>query len=113
MLRAQVVPFGNLDLRVTIAGLPRFIALRRTDNPAFVLSFALGMNLLVVLLFILGAVFLHSHEAARSRHLLAAEQHQRKLTEAAREAHEKTIAYACHQLRCATVARVRAVFERA
>jgi hypothetical protein len=32
--------------------------------------------------------------------LLAAEQHQRRLMETAKDAHEKTIAYACHQLRC-------------
>jgi Na+-transporting methylmalonyl-CoA/oxaloacetate decarboxylase gamma subunit len=95
----QTVFLGDLRMRVTIAGLPRFESSRRTDNPLYVLSFALGMNVMLVLLFVLASVYLHVQESVRRRMLMAAEQHQRKLTEAAREAHEKTIAYACHQLR--------------
>ncbi len=97
--RLQIVMFGSLRLRVTIAALSSFVSSRRSDNPLYVLSFALGMNVMLVLLFVLASVYLHVQEALKTRMLMAAEQHQRKLTEAAREAHEKTIAYACHQLR--------------
>jgi hypothetical protein len=96
----QTLTLGTLRLRVTIAGLPRFVAARRTDNPYYVLSFALAMNVLLVVLFVLASIYLHSQQAARAKQLMAAEHHQRKLAETAREAHEKTIAYACHQLRC-------------
>ncbi len=99
----QTLSVHDLTLRVTIAALPRFIESRRTDNPIYVLSFALAMNLLLVLLFVVITVYMHSQQSSREQMLLAAEQHQRRLMEAAKDAHEKTIAYACHQLRCVTV----------
>ncbi len=82
-----------------VVALPRFTESRRTHNPAYVFSFALAMILLLVALFLVVAVYMHLHQAARSRQLLAASQHQRKLMQIAKDAHEKTIAYACHQLR--------------
>jgi hypothetical protein len=91
---------GSLPLRMTIAALPNFIRSRRSDNPVYVLAFALGTNIAVILLFVLASVYWRKDALARERLLLAAEQHQRRLMETAKDAHEKTIAYACHQLRC-------------
>jgi hypothetical protein len=95
----QSVRIGNMDVRATMAAMPRFVSSRRTDNPTFVFVFMLGANVLLVLLFVVAAVHMHGREPQRAAAALQAEQQRLKLTEAAREAHEKTIAYACHQLR--------------
>jgi hypothetical protein len=100
----QTISIANLRIRVTIAALPEFTATRRTNNPELLVVFAGVMTLALLTVFAVVIVHLDKHERLRVASIQAAEQHQRKLADAARDAHEKTIAYACHQLRyCAMV----------
>ena len=98
-LRGQFVQFADRRLQVEIAARPEFISRRRTSMPTFVLGLSLGMVLVLVCL--LSAVLFiqvgRSRAAIRQR--IVEEEHKKSVVQAAKEAHEKTIAYACHQLR--------------
>jgi hypothetical protein len=67
--------------------------------PSFVLGFALGIVAMLVLLLSLTLLAYIANSQATERRLLMEEQHRSSVVEAAKQAHEKTIAYACHQLR--------------
>jgi malonyl CoA-acyl carrier protein transacylase len=84
---------------VVIAARPSFIARRRTTMPLSVLGLSVGIVLVVVCL--LSAVLaLHQHRVrGEMKQRQLREEHQLNVVNAAKEAHERTIAYACHQLR--------------
>ncbi len=92
--------YGARQFRLQVAAMPAFLNARYTSNPRFVLGFSLGIVLVLVALFALLAWYVF----AREKQSRKAEDQRRKqhslLVKAAKEAHERTIAYACHQLRC-------------
>ena len=99
MCRVQHLKFGGRALSVQIAARPEFVAGRRSTMPSFVLAFAIGMVVIVVSLLALMALVQFTREQPELRRRIMQEQHKMSLVEASKAAHEKTIAYACHQLR--------------
>ena len=80
--------------------MPSFVSARQTSNPEFVLGFSLGIVLVLVALFALMALYVYAREKQSARVEEERRKHHTLLVKAAKEAHERTIAYACHQLRC-------------
>jgi signal transduction histidine kinase len=72
---------------------------RSTENPQIVLGFSLGIVVILIVLFILLGVYQHRKDEAAAAAEIQRQQQHTQLVNAAKEAHEKTIAYACHQLR--------------
>ena len=97
----QPLTFGDRVFDVTVAARPEFISVRRTDMPDIVLGVCIGIVVvLVVLITVVGmALYRKQKEAMMKR--AREEQHRLSIVEASKLAHERTIAYACHQLRCA------------
>ena len=86
-------------MTLTVAATPQFIAQRLTANPLITQWFVIASVIGVVLL-AFGAIraFYRSH----AEHLVHVADRERMVVEAAAlagDAHERTIAYACHQLR--------------
>ena len=94
----QTLSLSNLSLKITIAALRSYKDKRATDGPQ--LLFVLALVLVLILFFsALGiSIYLHAKERATAVVLLAKERAERDLADTARSAHEKTVAYACHQL---------------
>lgn len=99
----QNVTFGDRNFQLSIIAQPEFITSRRTQNPEFVLGFSLSIVFVLVILFALLGAYLHWREMQRGKEEAEKRKQHALLITAAKEAHEKTIAYACHQLRCALV----------
>ena len=97
---SQSLRFGERDLVVTIAARPEFISKRRSNLPEVVLAFCLVLVVVLVGLLVVGVVILQARARTKEQRRLAEEKHRIMLAEASKQAHERTIAYACHQLRC-------------
>ena len=97
--------FAERDLLVTIAARPEFITKRRTNLPEVVLVFCLVLVVVLVGLLVVGVAIQQARSREKEQRRLAEEQHRMKLAEASKQAHERTIAYACHQLRYGSVHR--------
>ena len=95
----QILRFAERDLLVTIAARPEFITKRRTNLPEVVLVFCLVLVVVLVGLLVVGVAIQQARSREKEQRRLAEEQHRMKLAEASKQAHERTIAYACHQLR--------------
>ena len=101
MCVCQPLSFGDRVFDVTVAARPEFINVRRTDMPDIVLGVCIGIVVvLVVLITIVGMVLYRKQKEAMMKRARE-EQHRLSIVEASKLAHERTIAYACHQLRCA------------
>lgn len=86
-------------LRFTFAALPEFISSRATQGPAAILALSLSLVCVLLVLFILSGTYLHLQERRQTAAQLEKQKQQSAIIRAAKEAHERTIAYACHQLR--------------
>ena len=95
----QDIDFGDREFTVTIAARPEFIARRQSSLPQVVLGFALGIVVVMVSLGVVMAVVQVIRARAALNAAVTHEKHKTSLIEASKAAHEKTIAYACHQLR--------------
>ena len=95
----QTFKFCDRTLTVTYASLPAFVSSRRTSNPDVAMWIVIGIVLVLVgASCILMIVFQKKHTLL-VRQIVETEKHKRKLADTARSAHERTIAYASHQLR--------------
>jgi signal transduction histidine kinase len=95
----QPIQVANNKYDMTIAALPAFVSSRTTDNPAFVLGFSLGIVVVLSILFTSAAVYQHRKDKAAAAAEIQRQQQHAQVVNAAKDAHERTIAYACHQLR--------------
>ncbi len=86
-------------LKLTFIGQPAFVAKRRTSNPLFVLGFSLGITFAMFVLIISGGAFLYKLDRDRTKADIERREQEVRVMTAAKDAHEKTIAYATHQLR--------------
>ena len=91
--------FGERDLTVIVAARPEFISKRRSNLPEVVLAFCLAMVAVLVGLLVVGVAILRGRERVKQQRRVAEEEHRIVVAEASKQAHERTIAYACHQLR--------------
>lgn len=85
--------------RFTFAALPRFVDTRRTGHPTILLLFSLGLVAVLAILFGGVAYILCKRDRQRMEAAMEKRQHEEKVMRIAKETHERTIAYACHQLR--------------
>ena len=95
----QTVVFGDRTITMHYAALPEYLNERRTTNPDTAMWIVVGV---VVLMVVTAVILLAAYERQNARYsalVLQAEKHRAMLVDTAREAHERTIAYACHQLR--------------
>ena len=91
----QAITIGNRQLQVTIIALPSFIS-ARGSTAKWVLTFSV---LSVVATSFAFAVIVYFRNTSVTKQALMEEHHKKRMLEATKAAHEKTIAYACHQLR--------------
>lgn len=98
-LPLQNVTFGDAIFTLKVTALPEFIKHRQTTNPQFVLGFSVSIVLVLVVLFGLTAIHSRHREVAQLKAETDRRQQEIQVINAAKEAHETTIAYACHQLR--------------
>ena len=91
--------FTNRLFEFTFAALPEFLASRQTNNPLFVLGFSLGVMAVLIVLFALMAFYLYKRDRQHIAASLERQLQKQQVVNAAKEAHERTIAYATHQLR--------------
>ena len=95
----QSTHFGSRSLDITIAAMPNFISSRKSNLPEFVAAFAfIVVVTLVGVISLVALVMAVRHSSVAERRLLT-ERHKQALVAASKDAHERTIAYACHQLR--------------
>jgi hypothetical protein len=100
--RVQELVFGDRVFNVTFAARQEFLSRRLTNLPEFVFGFCLGMVIVVVvLLSVVAAVQYSKAKAVMQKHHVE-EQYRLSILQASKLAHERTIAYASHQLRCVT-----------
>lgn len=90
---------SNRHFELTVAALPEFVSARATNNPVFILSFSLAIVFALVVLFAFVIVYQHFKSIAATKAQLEQQKQQHEVANAAKEAHERTIAYASHQLR--------------
>jgi signal transduction histidine kinase len=96
---AQYVTLANRVFRVTMAALPEFSDKRSTSNPSIVLGFSVGIVVVLVALFASLGFYQYKKDMAVAKADAERRQQTALVMNAAKDAHEKTIAYACHQLR--------------
>ena len=97
----QSLRFGMRELSVTMVALPEFVSARRTNLPEVVLAFCLVLVTVLVGLIVVGAAIHNARVKAEEQRRSVEEQHKASLLKASTQAYERTIAYACHQLRSA------------
>ncbi len=95
----QTITFGDRTLTLTIGALPSFQATRQTSNPDVAMWIVIGIALLIVALAVVILVLFNRKHGMYLDQLVENEKQKRRFADSARAAHEKTIAYASHQLR--------------
>ena len=98
-LPRQALQFGDRSFDVTIAAMPHYIASRKSSLPEFVVAFAVTLVVFAVGFVATAAIAVVVREHGIAERRLLQEVHKQAVIEASKEAHERTIAYACHQLR--------------
>jgi hypothetical protein len=97
--RWQTLRFADREFKVTFAALPEYIALRRTRTPVYALSLAVVSVVLLSTLMAVTTLVVYNRVTSAVQQAVLEEHHKKSVLEATKAAHEKTIAYACHQLR--------------
>jgi signal transduction histidine kinase len=82
-----------------VAALPEFTSSRSTNSPQVVLGYSLATAGVLIILFALMGFYQYKRDIATTQAELDRRRQRAQVVNAAKEAHEKTIAYACHQLR--------------
>ena len=95
----QSLRFADRTFKVTFAALDGFVGARSTTNPVYVFSFAIFAVVASTCLMGGLALLLYSRVRNSVQSAVLQEQHKKLMLQASKAAHEKTIAYACHQLR--------------
>ncbi len=95
----QTVFFGDRELAITFAALKSFSETRQTTNPDVAMWIVIGIVLLIVAMGVVILVLFQRKHELYVEQVLENEKQKRRLADTARAAHERTIAYACHQLR--------------
>ena len=101
--RMQMMQLGSapmqFPIKATFIALPQFVERRRTRNPLYVLGFSVGVVVTMLLLFVGLGAYLYRMDRERVASDMERREQEVKVIAAAKDAHEKTIAYATHQLR--------------
>ena len=95
----QSIQFGDRSFDVTIAATAHFINSRKSSLPEFVAGSLIAVVIVLVCLVSTVALAVVVREKGRSERRVLLERHKQAVAAASKEAHERTIAYACHQLR--------------
>lgn len=91
--------FGDAIFTLKVTALPEYISNRRTTNPQFLLGTSLFIVVVILTLITATLLYFRRREAQHLQAEADRRQQEVQVINAAKEAHEKTIAYACHQLR--------------
>ena len=89
----------GLVLRMHFGALPAFVVSQQTSNPYISFWTVLGITMIMVVVAVALMAVFERKQAQVVALMLEREVQRHNLANAAREAHELTIAYACHQMR--------------
>jgi signal transduction histidine kinase len=95
----QSISFEDRALNLTIAATGSFVTSRQTNSPDIAMVIVLAIVALMMVVAVAFVVVFYRKHVEMLEQEYVREQHKRVVADAARDAHEKTILYASHQLR--------------